>query len=119
MRSNIIIAGGLLLFAAIVLATWRPVPVSTKQAIVEQGIVTELYEAGVKDLVLKINGKARSYYLDEGLAQGFNLSQLRDKLLNKKVVIKYDKPNSFTTENTTHYISQVRYEDEIILSDVE
>jgi hypothetical protein len=118
MRSNIIIAAGLVLFGAIVFATWRPAPVNNgKQSVIERGVVTDMYQAGIRDLVLKINGRARAYYLDEGLAQGFNLSELKNKLLNKKVTIKYSKPLNFTTEHTTHYISQVQYEDEIILTD--
>jgi hypothetical protein len=118
MRSNIIIVGGLLLFGAIVLATWKPIPLSKNvQAVVEQGVVTDIYQAGIEDLVLKINGTAKSYYLDEGLTHGFNLAELKNKLMNKTVLIRYDKSAGFNTENSTHYISQLQFEDEIILSD--
>ena len=118
MRSNIVIAAGFVLFGAIVFATWRPAPVHNgKQSITERGIVTDMYQAGIKDLVLKINGQTRAYYLDEGLAQGFNLSELKNKLLNKKVTIRCSTPLNFTSDHTTHYISQVQFEDEIILTD--
>jgi hypothetical protein len=120
MRANVIIAGGLLLFGALVIASFRHVPNEGKEkSMIEYGIVTDMYEAGVKDLVLKLNGRARAYYLDQGLAQGMDLRELKNKLLHKQVTVKYNNASAFSTEITTRYISQLRFDEGVIYSDNE
>jgi len=116
MRSNIVIAGGLFLFAAIVIAALKPVDLRPKKSwITERGVVTEMYETGFKDLVLKLKGQTESYYIDGGLEGRLSLSQLKEKLLNKSVVIQYpERWNPLKNEDSKHFISKLEYEGEII-----
>jgi hypothetical protein len=118
MRSNIIIAGGLLLFAAIVMATWRPADLRVKNNwVTEKGIVTEMYETDFKDLVLKLKGQAESYYID-GSVDGLTLAELKDKVLYKRVVIQYpDRWTPLKNEDAKHFITSLSHEGEIIYLD--
>ena len=116
MRSNIVIAGGLFLFAALVMATWKPLDLRPKKAwVTERGVVADVYQTGLKDLVLKLRGQAESYYIDGALDENISFSELKEKLLNKSVVIQYpDKWTPLKKEDTRHFISQLEYDGEII-----
>jgi hypothetical protein len=116
MRSNIVIAGGLFLFAAIVMSTWKPVDLRPKKNwVTERGVVAEMYQTGFKDLVLKLKGQAESYYIDGALDGDVSLSELKEKLLNKSVVIQYpDRWTPLKDEDTKHFISKLEYDGEVI-----
>jgi hypothetical protein len=115
MRSNIIIAGGLLLFLAIVMTTWKRADLRAKNTwITEKGIVTEMYETDLKDLVLKLQGQAKSYYIDCSMGD-LTLAELKDKVLYKPVVIQYpDRWTPLKKENSSHFITSLSQEGEII-----
>ncbi|MBT1704019.1 hypothetical protein [Chryseosolibacter indicus] len=117
MRSNIVIAGGLLLFLAIVITTLRP-PMSMrteKHSITEQGVVVEMYETAFKDLVVKLQGQASTFYINVNKRDKIDLAALKDKLLNKKVMIQYDEP--LFKNKSEHFISKLEYDGEVIYSD--
>jgi hypothetical protein len=118
MRSNIITAGGLLLFLAIVMTTWRPADLRAKNnRITEKGIVTEMYETDFKDLVLKLKGQAESYYIDASMG-GLTLAELKEKVLYKPVVIQYpDRWTPLKKDDAKHFITSLSHEGEIIYLD--
>ena len=119
MRSNIIIAGGLLLFV-VIMTTQHPLQQQKEQRITHEGIVTELYETGFKDFVVKLKGRAESYYIDRSLSGNFNLQELKEKLLYKPVVIEY--PQRFTPVSDgekKHFISKLEVDGGVLYDDGE
>lgn len=117
MRSNIIIAGGLLLFVAIVMTLQERPQRRDSRMVIEKGIVTEVYETSFNDFVLKLKGQAKSYYLD-ARANRVTLKHLREKLLYKPVVIQYpDRRKSSRKPSTQHYISTVETNGEVVYID--
>jgi hypothetical protein len=119
MRSNIVIAGGFLLFAAIVMATLRPARLQAENAwITEHGIVTEVYETAFKDLVFKLQGQGTTYYISRAFDQQLTFTELKEKLLYKPVVIQYpERWTPLKDGDAKHYISQVESEGELIYRD--
>lgn len=71
---------------------FRPVPiVSEERALVVEGTVKGIYEAGVKDVVFLLKDQPTRFYINRGLENGLNLETLRSQLLGKTVTIKYPK----------------------------
>jgi hypothetical protein len=120
MRSNIIIAGGLLLFAAIVIADRKPVASFSETWVTDHGIVTEMYETAFKDLVLKLKDNSKSYYINGTSELGMTLKQFENKVLYKVVVIQYpERWTPLKNEEGRHYISKLEQEGEVIFNEDE
>lgn len=82
---------GLLLLGLGVLS-FRPVPVPDENDCLSlKGTVSEVYEAGVKDVVFKLQGLDKKFYINRGLERGLDLKKLRADLTNKEILIKYPK----------------------------
>src|SRR5688572_22830499 len=120
MRSNVVIAGGLILLVAIMFATLRPARSPSDNVwLTKEGVVTEMYETAFKDLVLKLQGDEKTFYIDGAFDQGIDLAQLKDKLMYKPVVIQYpDQLNPLQTDETRHYISRLEMDGEIIYKEL-
>jgi hypothetical protein len=70
-----------------------PVPLE-KDCLVVSGTVTDIYEAGDRDVVFRLEGQTKTFYVNRGLALGLDLHTLQTTLLNKQILIKY--PEHFT-----------------------
>lgn len=121
MRSNIIIVAGLLLLAAIVMATLSPARFKAEKTLVtEHGIVAEVYETALKDLVVKLQGRGETYYLDRNANKGMTFDQFKDKLMNKPVMIHYLQGWSpIEEQEPRHYVSKLEHDGEIVFNDSE
>jgi hypothetical protein len=77
----------------IVLAlVFRPVPnPSPENTIKANGTIEEVSMAGNDDLIIKLRGDDRLYYIDEGLKHGRSLSSIQGELSGKTVEIHYVK----------------------------
>jgi hypothetical protein len=119
MRSNIIIVAGLLLLAAIVMATLSPARFKAENTLVtDHGIVAEVYETALKDLVVKLQGRGEAYYLDRKVEKGLTFDQFKSKLLNKPVAIQYlDRWTPVQEPEPRHYVSKLEHDGEIIFND--
>ena len=117
MRSNIIIAGGFLLFV-VIMTTQRPLQQQKELRVTHKGVVTELYETGFKDFVVKLKGRAESYYIDGAALGNSSLRELKEKLLYKSVVIQY--PDRYTPSEVAdkkYFISKLEYDGDVIYED--
>ena len=121
MRSNIIIFAGLLLLAAIVMATLNPGRLKAEHTLVtDHGVVTEVYETALKDLVVKLQGRGETFYLDRKADNDLTFDQIRQKLLNKPVAIEYlDRWTPVEQPDERHYVSKLEHDGEIIFHDAE
>ncbi len=71
---------------------FRPVPnPSPENTIKANGTIEEVSMAGNDDLIIKLRGDDRLYYIDEGLKHGRSLSSIQDELSGKTVEIHYVK----------------------------
>ena len=110
---------GILIIAGLVFIL-RPVPiVAEEDALIDSGIVSSIYGGGVKDVVFILeNGKHR-YYINRGLENGLDLKELREKLIGKKVTIKY--PYYWTPldwDDETKHLSKLETETEVIFNEL-
>lgn len=71
---------------------FRPVPdPSPENTIKTNGTIEEVAMAGNDDLVIKLRGDDRLYFIDEGLKDGRSLTTLQGELSGKAVEIYYVK----------------------------
>lgn len=119
MRSNIIIAAGLILFIAIV-GTRRPLRMKAEEKVTARGIVTEMYQTTFRDFVVKLKDRAEIYYIDGQLTNGFSFSELKSRVMYKPVVIHYpDRWNPLREEEKKLFISRLEYNGQILFDDTE
>ena len=79
---------GLGLFA-LLLFPFRPVFVSEITCDCVSGVVTEVSEGGVKDLVIKLSDREGFFYVNRGLERQFDLNKMTKKLIGQHVTISY------------------------------
>ena len=73
------------------------------------GVVDDLYEGGVKDLVFKLKDDSKIYYINRALENGFNLKDIKSDLLGKEVTIWY--ANSWSKRS--YHMIQFKHQDSI------
>ena len=65
------------------------------------GVVNDVYEDGVKDLVFKLKDDITVYYINRGLDNKFNLQSIQQELLGKEVSLWYAKHRSVGSKHLT------------------
>ncbi len=119
MVKKILIGIGVIFFIIAVLI-FRPVPIVTEdKALVEKGIVSSIYEGGVKDVVFIIEGNNRKFYINRGLENGLEINKLREKLIGKEVTFKY--PRHWTPldwNNSVIHVSKVEIKGDVIFNEL-
>lgn len=79
---------------------------------VKEITVAKIYEGGVKDIVFaEENGD--SYYINRGLEQGHTLSEMEEKVLNKKVTLHLAN----TIMGSSNHIAQLKVENDVIFTE--
>jgi hypothetical protein len=118
-RNWLILIGVLSLSLGIL--TFRPVPIpAEKDCLSLKGTVTEIYQSGVKDVVFKLQGLEKEFYINRGLERGLDLKILKAKLTNKDIIIKY--PNYWTPlnpGNSVRHISKIECEGRVIFTELD
>jgi len=105
-----ILIGGATLFVLGIMI-FRPVPIlPEKDLVVLKGRVTGVYEGGVKDVNLKLEGRSETFYVNRGLERGLNLQELKDQLINQDIIIKYpDQWSLLNSNKTSVHISKIEH----------
>ena len=69
---------------------FKMVPVESEDnSVILQGLVVDIYEAGAKDIVFKLDNDNFNYYINRGLEAGMDIDDLKDKLIGNTIEIKY------------------------------
>lgn len=107
------------LFLLLAVLILRPVPIVTEdKAIAESGVVAGIYEGGVNDVVFKLQDNNRRFYINRGLEAGLTLEGLREKLIGRKVTLKYPKYwTPLDWNNRVKHISKVEFGNEVIFNE--
>ncbi len=70
----------------------RPVPIVYEhEAKVEKGVVSTVFEGTDKDIYIQLKNNSTLYYINRGMEKGLSITELRRKLLDKEVVLKYPR----------------------------
>lgn len=117
-RNWIILLG--LMFLGTGVLIFRPVPVpDEKDCLSVKGTVTQMYEGGVKDVVFKLQGLDKEFYVNRGLERGLDLNNLKASLTNKEIVIKYPKYwTPLDPGNSTRHISKIECDGKTIFTEL-
>jgi len=119
MLKKLFIGFGILFFLFAVLIL-RPVPiVSEDRAIMETGIVSDIYEGGENDLVFRLENKKRRYYINRGLENGLDLTDLQKRLIGREITLKY--PDYWTPldwNDEIKHLSKVEIQGEVIFNEL-
>lgn len=78
------------LLAVVAFFTFRPVPIlPADECAVAVGRITSIEEGSSHDVVFRLAGDDRIYYINRGLEQGLSLDALRSELLGRDVTLSY------------------------------
>ena len=118
-RNWIILTGLVLLGLGILI--FRPVPIpDEKDCVSLKGTVSEIYEAGVSDVVFKLQEHDRTFYINRGLERGLNLKKLRTDLTNKKINILYPKYwTPLDPFNSVRHISKIECDGRTVFTELD
>ncbi len=118
-RNWIILLG--LLFLGPGILIFRPVPIpDEKDCLSLKGTVTEIYEGGIKDVVFKLQGLDKEFYINRGLERGLDLKKLKAELTNKEIVIKYPKYwTPLNPGNSVRHISKIECAGKTIFTELD
>lgn len=90
LTKKVTIASIFVLLVVILALVFRPVPhPSPENTIKANGTIEEVSMAGDDDLIIKLRGDDRLYFIDEGLKPGRSLSSIQGELSGKAVEIYY------------------------------
>ena len=118
-RNWIILTG--LVFLGLGILAFRPVTTpDEKDCLSLKGTVSEVYEAGTKDVVFKLKGLDKEFYINRGLERGLDLKKLRADLTNKEIVIKYPKYwTPLNPTNSVRHISKIECDGRTVFTEID
>ncbi|MCR5860805.1 hypothetical protein LRS05_00960 [Flavobacterium sp. J372] len=97
-----------------------PTPDDESECLVVRGIVSNIYEGGVKDAVFSIKGEKRLFYINRGLENGLSLTKLKNDLEGKEVTIKYpDYWALLDADGSIKHITQLEHNGQIIYTEIQ
>jgi hypothetical protein len=98
----------------------KPVPIlPEEECLVTSGVVVNIFEGGVKDVVFHLQGDSKSYYINRGLENGLNLQELKNELIGKHVTFKYpDHWTPLDPQNQTIHLSKVEVDNDVVYSEI-
>lgn len=99
----------------------KPIDTSLKNSDKIEGLISDIYEGGSKDAVFALHGDDLTYYINRGLENKFNLSELKEKFIDQKATVFYARNWTplapFGTKSK--HITQLIINDSIIYSEFE
>jgi len=106
-------------FGLLIVTIFRPVPTPSSDAECLQttGKVINIYEGGIKDVVLVLENSKQKFYINRGLEQGLDITELKKRLMSKEVSIKYPDYWSFFGGKTMTHLSKLELGQELIFSE--
>jgi hypothetical protein len=109
------------IFLGLAVLILRPVPIpDEKDCLSLKGTVSQIYEAGVKDIVFKLHGLDQTFYINRGLERGLDLKTLRVELINKEIVIKYPKYwTPLDPRNSVRHISKIEFDGGTVFTEID
>jgi hypothetical protein len=118
-RNWIIVLG--VVFLGLGILIFRPVPIpKEKDCLSLKGTVTDVYMGGVNDVIFKLQGFDKEFYINRGLERGLDLKKLRADLTNKEIVIKYPKYwTPLKAGNSMRHISKVECNGKTIFTELD
>jgi hypothetical protein len=110
-----------LIFIGAMILLFRPVQIPEEKDLLSlKGTVTDIYEGGVKDVVFKLRGQDKIYYVNRGLERGLNLKELKAKLIDQEIVIKFpDHWTPLDPNRSSIHISKIEHEGRTLFTELD
>jgi len=71
-----------------------PINTDKNNSVEVSGVISKVYEGGVKDLVFNLKNDDNIYYINRGLEDKFDLNLIASELLNQEITLWYAKRRS-------------------------
>jgi len=109
-----------LIVLIIAVLIFRPAPIVTeKNTISESGIVKEIYANKGNDIIFILENVERRFYINKGLENGLELTDLKKRLIGNLIVVKYPKYwTPLDWNDKIKHISKVEFNHEILFNEL-
>lgn len=98
----------------------RPVPIPPeKECLIVKGVVEQITEGDVKDIIFKLRDNNNLYYINRGLDYDFTLEGLRRDLIGKEVTIKYPDYWSLLADSSLRHLCKVQHNGKTVYSEID
>jgi len=117
LRSSILIF--VIVFSLLAILCFRPIKESKPENCKNiRGLVTEVRQAGTRDLVIQLQDSKHEYYINRALERGLVLKTVRYELKDNEVLIDYVKHwTPLDIFGTSKHIAQLKLGDRIVYSE--
>lgn len=99
--------------------SFRPIPKTSEvESLVIRGLVTKISENATGDMVIRLRGIDKCFYINRGIESGLKIETLKTRLLHKEVVLKY--PEYWTLldpTSSTRHVSKIECQGRVIYSE--
>lgn len=109
-----------LLFLLLVGLVLKPVPmIAESEAIKVTGKVAGVYQTGIKDVHIAIEGSTQNYYINRGVEAGLNIKDLNQRLVGQEVTLYFPKYwTPLDWNNRVRHLSRVDHSGQIIYTEL-
>ncbi|RTY86314.1 hypothetical protein [Flavobacterium sp. GT3R68] len=103
-----LIGGFFILVASLLITEYKSYEISERDCKKTEGVVTQIGESGIKDISFNLAENDTSFYINRGLENRFDLEDLRNEMLGKKVTIFYsDHTTILSRQNLSRHIRKL------------
>jgi hypothetical protein len=90
MKKHYLVACAVIVVLITAVLSLTPVPITSEaDCKILNATVADVYEQGTNDVVLKLQGDDRTFYVNRGLERGLNLQKLKTELIGREITLKY------------------------------
>ena len=108
----------IVLIIAVIIFRHAPI-VTEKNTISESGIVKEIYANKGNDIIFILENVERRFYINKGLENGLELTDLKKRLIGNLIVMKYPKYwTPLDWNDKIKHISKVEFNHEILFNEL-
>ncbi|MES2748357.1 MAG: hypothetical protein V4648_08250 [Bacteroidota bacterium] len=109
----------LIIIIAFFILALMPINPAKENSVAVSGIVKNIREGGVKDVVFKLENDKAFYYINRGFENGFELNKAKSDFEGKKITLFYAKSWSPLTRfgTTSKHITHLTVNDSVVYSE--
>ena len=111
----------LLIVSVFIMLILRPIsnPTASNSILIHGEVLSIEKGGGEGDILIRLKEDESSYYINRGLKKGVELNNLKEKLVEEKITIRYaDHWSPIDPENRIRHITELKYNNQILYTEL-